>query len=539
MSSKQTLLRGTSIVSILTLVSRILGLVRDIVFSRVFGAGLVSDAFFVAFRVPNILRSLVAEGALTSAFVPVFATELENSPEHAQTALRSVMGLLLLTTSILSLLGILFAEQIVAVIGVGFTANSDKALLCTQLTRIMLPYILFVSLVAMFNGALNTLKIFGFGQVAQIAMNVTLIAGALIAWNFDPRRGIFVLAGFVLLGGILQIAALVPGLRRGKIVLLPGAQLLTPASRQVLILIVPAVLGAAVYQLQMLMNTVFASLLKEGSVSWLFYADRLAQLPIGVFSIALASVLLPTLSSAAAANNRGEFNSGLANALRYTSFVIIPVAFGLHFYAEAVIRLIFEGGAFSGEASAQSARAVQALCFGLWSISCHSMLTRAYLAKKDPLTPSLVGLAGLFINAMAALALMGPSTVVPESSFAEVIVHTQGFIPANLSLSLGHVGLALASVISSLATFLILIFLLPGKNVKLALSGFLRAAVKALVAGTLMYTALLGWSQIVHSPLLNLLTGAPLGVFTYALASILLKNSEAQETISHLRRLRR
>ena len=329
MSAKEiqnSMVRGTGIVGSLTLVSRVLGFVRDMLVARLFGSGLYADTFFVAFRIPNLLRSLVAEGALTSAFVPVFASELKQGKEEAQSAFSSVMGLLLLTTALLSVVGIYLASTIVAFFAPGFGVGTEKFELCVLLTQVMLPYIMFVSVIALLNGALNSVKIFGSSALAQVVMNVVLILGAWAAMYLESRAGVIALAVSVMVGGAAHLVAQVPALSRSGFSLAPSLHVFTPVTRQLLKLMLPAVVGATVYQLTIFLNTVMASLLREGSVSWLFYADRLTQLPIGIFSIALASVLLPTLSQAHVEKNRELFVKNLIDAVRYTSFFMIPLA---------------------------------------------------------------------------------------------------------------------------------------------------------------------------------------------------------------------
>jgi len=292
-SVSHSMFRGTAVVSSLTFISRILGFIREILVARLFGASLLADALFVAFRIPNLLRSVFAEGALTAAFVPVFASELAKGKSEAREAMRSITALLLLSTAIVSILGIIFADKIVSAIAPGF--EGERFELCVLLTRILMPYIMCVSIVALLNGALNSVHIFGISAFAQVIMNLALILGAIVAAYFESKSAAIVLAISALAGGVLQVVAQIPALRRSGFSLLPSYKVLSSSSKQVIHLMLPAILGAAIYQVSIFLSTQLASILETGSISWLSYADRLVQLPIGVFSIALSSVLIQTL----------------------------------------------------------------------------------------------------------------------------------------------------------------------------------------------------------------------------------------------------
>ena len=314
------LLRGTAIVSVLTLLSRLLGFVRDLLIARLLGASLYADAFFVAFRIPNLLRSFVAEGALTSAFVPVFSSSLAKDKQEAFSAFRRVLGFLLMLTILLSSFGILYAPDVVLLLAPGFSEDLGKYQLCITLTKIMLPYIACVSVIAMINAALNSLHIFGASAWAQVTMNGVLIIGALCAMVFEPERATIILAYSVLVGGLVQIVVQITSCLRAGLSLRPSFNIIRRDVGEVVRLMIPATIGASVYQITIFIATLLASLLPSGSVSWLFYADRIAQFPIGIFSVALASVLLPALSTASANADSDRFRRSLADSLRYTSF---------------------------------------------------------------------------------------------------------------------------------------------------------------------------------------------------------------------------
>lgn len=547
-SDTRTVVRGTGVVSILTLLSRALGFVRDLLVARLFGASPIADAFFVAFRIPNLLRSFVAEGALSAAFVPVFTSELKAGRAAAQNALSEVTTLLLLATVFLSVLGILFSDSIVALFAPGFAARPEQLRLCTLLTQIMFPYICFVSLIAMLNGALNSVKVFGAAAWAQVVMNLALIAGAVIAGWFQDSPAAIVLAISVLVGGIVQVLAQLPALERAGLSLRPARRFWSTVTRELLRLMVPALIGATIYQLNIFLNTVLASLLGTGAVSWLFYADRLTQLPIGIFSIALASVLLPTLSQAHADSNENRFNSHLVNALRYTSFVIIPLASLLAYFAHPLTALIFERGKFSPADTAQTALVVQGLSLGLWAVSCHSMLARACMARKDTVTPTLVGAGGLIVTLVGSLLLMGAPEVQSEGTLSLLVRHAQNLLSRVFpSFDFAQVGLSLSSSVSSFCTFGALSFLLSRRVPKIPwlefASGTLRTLFSTATALGICHLCLpflvpipgLGQQSPGFFPLLAFLSaGGAMWLFGFLGINFLLRSREQRETLNAL-----
>ncbi len=474
--------------SALTLLSRIFGFVRDLLVAKLFGATMLADAFYVAFRVPNLLRSLVAEGALSAAFVPLLSARLVKGHSEAKQALREVAGFLLVATAVLSALGILYAPEIISVLAPGFLNNPGKTDVCIKLTRIMMPYILFVSMVAMLNGALNSVKIFGAAAWAQVLMNITLIVGALLAALFNGVHAVEVLSWSVIVGGIVQVIAQFPALKRAGFLIWPHFRLFSSNISELLRLMLPAIFGATVYQLSIFINTLFASLLPDGSVSWLFYADRLTQLPIGIFSIALASVLLPALSHAAAKEDHHEFSSHLVDSLRYTSFIIIPLSALIFHFAEPLIAVMFERGAFTEHDSQMTAVAVCALSLGLWSASCQSLVARAFMARRSTWVPTFVGIGSLAVGAPLALMLMGPAQTNDSSNLAAFVYYVQSALPS-MQFDLRHAGLGIASSLASLIAFILLLKILTSK-IALNLSAFVACTIKTLLASILTIWAL-------------------------------------------------
>ncbi len=531
------LLRGTAIVSLLTLLSRCLGFVRDLLVARLLGASLFADAFFVAFRVPNLLRSFAAEGALTSAFVPVFSSALARGKGDAQTTFKRVAGFVLYLTIPLSILGIVFTTEILSVMAPGFQNDPEKTALAVTLTRVMFPYIIFVSLVATLNSALNSLKVFGASAWAQVIMNIILIAGALCALPFEPQKATIILAISVVVGGVVQVIAQIPACRRAGLPTRASADIRSPEVREVVRLMIPATIGASVYQLNIFISTLLASLLTEGSISWLFYADRVAQFPVGIFSVALASVLLPMLANASATSNTDQFRSGLSNSLRFTSFAILPMAGGIWVLAVPLTSLLFERGAFTHHSTLMTAAAIQALALGLWASSCYAMVMRAFIAKKDTLTPTLIGICTLVIYLVSALILMGPVNT-GASAVASLVVSVQHVLYALLPsvAAQGHVGLALASSIGALFSLFLAISIYTVKIGNFPWRSFLRSLVTSVVASLSMICAVRTTVPFEASPFVTTLVGIVVGAATYSASALLLRSREMLDTVGLVRR---
>jgi putative peptidoglycan lipid II flippase len=532
------LLRGTAIVSSLTLVSRILGFVRDLLVARLLGTSVFADAFFVAFRIPNLLRSFVAEGALTSAFTPVFASSLGKSKDHARKAMQRIMALLLSITGALTALIIVVAPDIVSFLAPGFEHNQEQFQLCIKLTRIMAPYVLCISVVAMLNAALNSLNIFGTSAWAQVTMNMVLIVGGVIAIPYEPADATAILAWSALLGGVIQIATQIPSVMRAGLSLVPSFQLLSREVVDVVKLMIPATIGASVYQVTIFLATILASLLPSGSVSWLFYADRVAQFPLGIFSIALASVLLPALSNASARSDAKGFTRNIDNSLRFTSFCILPMSAGIWALAVPITEVLFERGAFTPESTLQTSRALRALCFGLWASSCHSMLVRAFIARKDTITPTCIGGVSLLVNVVVSLILMGPLVVHEPSNavvtaLASIQSLLQGVLPTRFSL--GHVGLACASTISTLLSLALTIAIFSTSIGNFPWRSFARSTFQSLLASLTMVWVIHQASPLFASAGALCIGGALIGAFTFCVASFILRSSEFLEASRLLR----
>ncbi|MBI5330605.1 MAG: murein biosynthesis integral membrane protein MurJ [Betaproteobacteria bacterium] len=400
------LLRALVTVSGMTLLSRILGFVRDAVIARVFGAGLLTDAFFVAFKLPNLLRRLFAEGAFSQAFVPVLAEYKNRRGDEATHLLVSrVATLLFVAVAIVTALGVLGAPLIVLVSAPGFADEPDKFALTVQLTRIVFPYILFMSLVALAGGILNTWSRFMVPAFTPVLLNIAMIlAAAVAAPYFDPP--VLALGWGAFLGGVLQLALQAPALAR--LGLLPRWDWAPrdEGVRRVLLLMAPAALGVSVAQISLLINTLFASFLESGSVSWLYYADRLMEFPSGMLGAALGAILLPSLAKHHADNDTDQYSRLLDWGLRMTLLLAAPAAVGLGLLAVPLIATLFHYGAFSAHDVEMTRWALTAYSVGLLGIILVKVLAPGFYARQNIRTPVKIALVTLLATQAMNLAFI-------------------------------------------------------------------------------------------------------------------------------------
>ncbi|MEF8700315.1 MAG: murein biosynthesis integral membrane protein MurJ [Candidatus Accumulibacter sp. UW26] len=401
------LLKTLATVSSMTLLSRILGFVRDFVIARTFGAGILTDAFFVAFKLPNLLRRLFAEGAFSQAFVPVLG-EYRNRRSHDETKqlVDRVASLLFLVVLAVTLLGMVAAPWLVYLSAPGFSDEPEKFALTVTLTRLTFPYILFMSLVALAGGLLNTWSRFAVPAFTPVLLNVSLILMALFAApHFVPP--VIALGWAVFLGGALQLAFQIPSLRR--IGMLPrfSINLQDEGVRRIFRLMAPAVLGVSVAQISLLLNTIFASFLATGSVSWLYYADRLMEFPAGLLGAALGTVLLPSLSRCHAEERYDEYSRLLDWGLRLTFLLAAPAALALAILAVPLITTLFYHGAFTPSDVFQTRTALVAYSIGLLGLILVKVLAPGFYARQNIRTPVRIALLTLLVTQGLNLLLIG------------------------------------------------------------------------------------------------------------------------------------
>jgi putative peptidoglycan lipid II flippase len=430
--------RAAGVVALAVLCSRLLGLAREQIFAALFGGGRVMDAFTIAFRIPNLLRDLFAEGALSTAFVTTFSKTAAIEGEAAAWRLANkVATLTAVTLSAITVLGIVFAHWLVSVLAPGF--EGEKAALTVTLTRIMYPFILLVSLAALVMGMLNARNVFGVPAMASSFFNLgSIIAGVLLGLWLDPHfgaRAILGLAVGTLIGGSLQLTVQLPQLRRLGYRFHADFRWRDPGVSSILRLMGPSVIAASTTQVNVLVNSVFASELGDGPTFWLTVAFRLMQLPLGIFGVALGTVALPLLARMAATGNSAAFRSELARGMRLAFLMTIPASIGLMVLAEPIISVLYQHGRFGAYETAESAGALRFYAIGLCGYAALKVLVNAFYAIDRRKTPMVVSFIAVGLN----LALNWIFTV---------------------RLGWGHRGLAFSTACVATSNFLILYLLM-------------------------------------------------------------------------------
>ena len=399
------LVQKTSIVGGMTLISRILGLLRDVVFARYFGAKLVMDAFLVANRIPNMLRRFFAEGAFSAGFVPVMARYRENhGHDDARDFIDAMSGTLGVVLFVVTLVGVVAAPLLVLVVAPGFVGEGGDLDLAALMLRFTFPYLFFVSLTAFAGSILNTYGRFGVPAFTPVILNVVLIAAAI--W-LSPRleQPIMALAYAVLIAGVFQLLFQLPFL--AKIHVLPKPKW-TPRHegvKRAAKLMVPAIFGSSAAQINVLLGGIIASLLPVGSISYLYFSDRLMEFPLGIFGIALGTVTLPYLSRLWARGDKKTFTQTLDWSLKLALLIALPAAIGLFVLAESLVTTLFFGGVFDEHAVRMTAMALQAYAVGLIGFSFVKILAPAYFARENTKTPVRIALTALFVNFVLSVGL--------------------------------------------------------------------------------------------------------------------------------------
>ena len=481
----RSMTRGVLSFGGMTLLSRVFGLVRDQVFNTTFGANWMTDAFWVAFRIPNFMRRLFAEGSFSTAFVPVF-TEIKETRTHAD--LKALMaraagtlgGVLLVVTA----LGMLFAPQLAT----GFTQATPapgQAALITDLLRLTFPFLLCVSLTALAAGALNSYHRFGLPAFAPIILNLCMIAGTLWGSKFtDPP--ILAMGWAILAAGVLQLLFLMPALAKLDLLALPRWGWRHPDVRKVMRLMVPTLLGSSVAQVNLLFDTFIAAMLVHGSQSWLSTADRFLEFPLGVFGIALGTVILPTLARHHVNTDRAGFSKSLDWGLRATLIIILPAMLGLMLLALPLVSTIFQYGKFTAEAARMTALSVFGLSFGLPAFALVKTVLPAFYARQDTRTPVRAGLASMVANMVFNIALLALLVAlwVPDEARQDGVMATLARVPGL------HFALGIASALSSYLNLVLLWRWLRRADVFDLQPGWTRFLVRLLLANLAMGLAL-------------------------------------------------
>lgn len=471
-SESGALLKSTSAVSSMTLLSRISGLAREVVFARMFGAGPFMDAFFFAFKLPNLLRRFFAEGAFAQAFVPVIAQfRSTRSADEARELIARVSGTLALTVFVVSLIGVLAAPLFVLIFGTGFATGDGPADIAATMLRFTFPYIFFISLTAMAGGVLNTYGRFAIPAFTPVLLNLVLIGAAI--W-VSPRlsQPILALAIGVFVAGAVQLLFQLPFLLRAGLLPAPKLGFSDDGVRRIMTLMLPIMFGSSVAQINILFDTWIATFLVAGSISWLQYSDRLVEFPLGVFGIAIATVILPMLSSQHARESGESFSATIDWALKLVLLIGIPAAVALFLLAEPMLATLFFGGAFLASDVEMAGLSLRAFAPGLLGFILVKILVAGYYARQDSTTPVRIGVKALVFG------------MVLNVVFVLTLLATE-WAPA-------HVGLAAATTLSSISNATMLLIGLRRAAVYRPSAGWRRMFVRVLIA-TLAMAVFLAW----------------------------------------------
>ncbi len=469
MSEQVKVAKAAGIVGGATLVSRVLGYIRDMVMSWAFGTGLAADAFYVAYRIPNLLRELLAEGSMSAAFIPVFTETLtKESKESAVHLANAVFARLLVILVILTGLGILFAPFVVKVIAWGWihkAGNEEKYLLAVTLTRIMFPYLLFIGLAALAMGVLNSLRSFLMPALSPVMLNVMIISAVALGMRFLSQPVMGVAVG-VVLGGMCQFLIQVPGLRKQGMRMRPEFTPSHPGVKKIGLLALPVFLSSSVNQLNIFMGTIFASFLPTGSITYLFYGMRFIHFPLGIFGIAVATAVLPSMSAQAARKEMAEFRETLSFGLRLVFFIMFPAMAGLIALRIPIVTLLLQHGRFDQASTAGVASAVLFYAVGLWSFAGVRIVVQAFYSLQDTRTPVKIAIIALVTN----------------------IVLSAAFV---FWTPLAHGGLALAASLASMVNISLLTIQLRKKIGRMEGGRIRRSLFKIIPASFAM--GLIGW----------------------------------------------
>ena len=404
----KSLLRSLANVSGMTLVSRVLGFARDVLQARYFGAGFAAEAFFVAFKLPNLLRRIFAEGAFSQAFVPVLA-EHKNTKTHQETRdfVAAVSGILCLALFILTLLGIIFAAAVIWLTSPGFTADPAKFGLTVSLLRITFPYILFISAASLIGGVLNTWGLFSIPAFTPTILNLSFIV-FIVFFKGAFHPSILALAWAVFCGGLLQLLFQLPFLKKIDMLVMPRLDWRNPAVRKVIKLMGPAIFAVSIAQISLVINTIYASFLPTGSIAWMYYADRLMEFPTGILGVALGTLLLPSLAKHAGAENKEYFSGLLDWGIRLCLLLALPAALGLGLLAKQLTMTLFMHGKFGMHDVTMTSYALMAYSFGLLGLILVKVIAPGFYANQDIKTPVKIAIFVLLCTQLMNLAFIGP-----------------------------------------------------------------------------------------------------------------------------------
>ncbi|EGG94074.1 putative peptidoglycan lipid II flippase MurJ [gamma proteobacterium IMCC1989] len=470
------LFRSGIVVSMMTMLSRVLGLARDVVFAHTIGASAGADAFFVAFKIPNFLRRLFAEGAFAQAFVPVLSEYREKgSIEAVKGLIDRVCGCLGLTLFLLTIIVVLAAPLVALVFAPGFWNDPFKLALTQEMLRITFPYLLLISLTGFAGAILNSYDRFAVPAITPVLLNLCLIGSAVWVSPYFEQPVVAIAWG-VLTAGMVQLGFQLPFLWKLRLLPAPKVDFADPGVKRILLLMAPAIFGVSVSQINLLLDTVLASFLPTGSVSWLYYSDRLVELPLGIFAIAIGTVILPSLSRQFVGEDTQKFSQTIDWALRLILLIAIPAAVALFILAVPILTVLFEYGKTDASDIAMSALSLQAYALGLLAFMLIKVLAPGYFSRQDTKTPVKIGIIAMAVNMVFNLILV---------------------IPFHYLWQIGHVGLALATALSAWLNAGLLYRGLRQRNVYTPISGWSIYLIRLLVANVVMGVVLFGSFYVV------------------------------------------
>ncbi|MBI5640922.1 MAG: murein biosynthesis integral membrane protein MurJ [Nitrospirae bacterium] len=517
MDGKGKIARAAGVMSVATLISRILGYIKDMILAVFFGATGLSDTFFAAFRIPNLLRELFAEGSMSSAFIPVLTEyRQKKGEEEAKRLVRITFTVIIGAVGLICLLGIIFSPAIVSFVAPGFLKFPQKFSTTVLLTRIMFPFLLFISLASLVMGALNTKKVFFIPALAPALLNATIIL-FVVLFSHSFTQPIVTVAVGVAIGGFVQFAFQLPSFFKNHYSLGIDTNFSHPGLKRMAILLIPATMALAVNQINIIVSNILASYLPEGSITYLYYSMRLIQFPIGIFGVAMGMAVLPTLSEHAVKGEIEKLREDFSFALRLLFFIAVPSMAGLIALREPIVNLLFQRGQFDYTATKGTAEALLFYSMGIWSVVGVRVVTATFYSLQDTNTPVKIAAVGMTLNLLFSLLLMGP---------------------------LRHSGLALANALASGINFTLLFYFLRRKLKRIDARRIIKSFAKITLASCLM--GLTGWAML-HGELWEkssnslLKTGYLSGTMilclvVYILLSYLMKNEEIEYVAEKLKR---
>lgn len=523
----------------LTLLSRIAGLARDVVIGALFGASASADAFFVAFRIPNLFRRVVAEGAASTAFVPVFTSRLVEGGRPAALASAGAVGrAAAITLSIIVVIGVVFADQVVALFAPGFAGDPDKRALTVQLTAWTFPYLLLVGMGAWAMGTLHTFKRFAVPAFGPILLNLSIIASAL-ALSGVFERPVFALVVGVLVGGLFQFGVQIPALRREGLRLHHLIERGDLAVRRVGGLLIPTLFGGAVYQINILVATILASLLPDRSVSYLWYADRIFEFPLGIIAVAIGTAALPSLAEQASGKHWKDMADSLSYSLQLVWALCIPATVGLWLLAPVIVEVLFERGQFTATDTAQTAWALRAYVVGLLGVASVRVLVSLFYALELPRIPVAVAALALVVNGVADIALMGPTDASADWWGAALFASLGERLAV---VDLRHAGLALGTSLAATVNAVVLFVLARRRLETLGDSKLLRCVAIHGAASLAMGLVVFAGGRLAESlaadaaALLTVAVVVPVAVIVYGAAAVKLGSGEIRDMLAVIAR---